>query len=432
MDFHSSFLSRVLKQVACLLILGVWVSNSPAAEGLTAGAATVDITPTSPMPMWGYADRHAEPSEGVKDRLMARAVVLGVGDKKLAIVALDLGRAPTRDSMARIREAVAKLGVGEVMLVASHTHHGPVLELPDSPDKKKPYVRDLERKLISVVGSALKNAAPARAGVASSEVPWNRNRHSRLPDPPVDPELLVMRVETPEGKPIAHLVNFAAHPTMLPSKLFRFSPDYPGEMCGEVSKETGVPCLFLQGAAGDLSVNPPEGNRSTEEFGKLLAEKVIAINDSIKVSDHEKHTLAYQRDTFQFRPRLDLKNVYIRQMLNRAFFPEMIAFYEREYREGVRPVLTTAVFNGEIGFVGVSGELFCAHGLRLKRRARLKHLFVLGYCNDYQQYFPTIEASAEGGYGSVPPVATAEIGAGERMMDRALIRLYEMRGELRE
>jgi len=49
--------------------------------------------------------------------------------------------------------------------------------------------------------------------------------------------------------------------------------------------------------------------------------------------------------------------------------------------------------------VSVSGELFCNPALRLKERTRVKQLFFFGYCNGYHQYFPTIEAAAEGGYG---------------------------------
>ena len=96
----------------------------------------------------------------------------------------------------------------------------------------------------------------------------------------------------------------------------------------------------------------------------------------------------------------------------------------------MRPHLTTALLDGRVGFVGASGEFFCGHALALKRRARLPHLFFLGYCNDYQQYFPTIEAASEGGYGTQPTVSPAELGAGERVMDRALLRLYQMRGKL--
>src|SRR5262249_57212680 len=116
---------------------------------------------------------------------------------------------------------------------------------------------------------------------------------------------------------------------------------------------------------------------------------------------------------------------------NMAFFKELIDFYEREYREGIRPHLTTAILDGRIGFVGVSGEFFCSHSLSLKKRARLDHLLFLGYCNDYQQYFPTIEAAAEGGYGADPQVSPVEAGAGERMIDRALIHLYQMRGKVK-
>jgi hypothetical protein len=90
------------------------------------------------------------------------------------------------------------------------------------------------------------------------------------------------------------------------------------------------------------------------------------------------------------------------------------------------------LLNNNLGFVGVSGEFFCGHSLSLKRRARLEHVFFLGYCNDYQQYFPTIEAAAEGGYGADAMVSPVEIGAGERVMDRALIQLYKMRGKWEE
>jgi hypothetical protein len=89
------------------------------------------------------------------------------------------------------------------------------------------------------------------------------------------------------------------------------------------------------------------------------------------------------------------------------------------------------LLDGRIGIVGVSGEFFCDHALHLKRRARLEHLLFLGYCNDYQQYFPTIQAVAEGGYGADATVSPVELGAGERVMDQALIDLLEMQGKIK-
>jgi hypothetical protein len=401
---------------------------SLSAAELHAGAAKTDITPPTGYAMWGYAARHDKASEGVLDALHARALVLAVGEKRIALVSLDLGRAPTRQSMATIRARLkTAVEIEHVFFVASHTHHGPVIELDGWPSPEKSYVRELERKLGDVVIAAAKAMKPARLGVAAREVPLNRNRHSKLADKPVDRELLVLRVEDTDGKPIAHAVNFAAHPTMLEAKLLKFSADYPGVMLALVEKETGVPCLFLQGAAGDLSANPGS-EPGPAKFGQALGREVLGLVAKVRCPPSEKPSLAVREEDFSFTSRIDIGNSVVKTALSLAFFRELIDFYEREYREGVRPHLSVALLDGRIGFVGVSGEFFCGHSLALKRRARLEHLFFLGYCNDYQQYFPTIEAVAEKGYGTDPAVAPAEIGAGERIMDRALIHLFQMRG----
>jgi neutral ceramidase len=397
---------------------------------LQAGAASVDITPPIGHPLWGYAARHDAPCTGVHDRLRARVLVLAAGTERIALVSLDLGRAPTRTSMETIRARARKeAGVGHLFVVASHTHHGPVLEVDDWPTPRTSYVRDLEVKLAGAIASAAKGLKAARIGVASKEVVFNRNRQSKRDDRPVDRQLLVLRVEDADGKPIAHAVNFAAHPTLHPAEMLKFSADYPGALAALVEKETGAPCLFLQGAAGDLSAD--RGALSTpEQFGEAVGKEALALARGIRCRALPEGSLKVREEDFTFRPRLDLSNPLVRAALGKTFFPELIAFYEREYKDGVRPRLSVALLDGRIGFAGVSGEFFCGHALSLKRRARLEHLFFLGYCNDYQQYFPTIEAASEGGYGTAPPVSSAELGAGERMMDRALIHLYEMRGRL--
>jgi neutral ceramidase len=416
------------------IAVGLFLVLSPLvqAAGLEAGAATVDITPPTGYPMWGYAARKDAACVGILDPLYAKALVLVVGERKLAFVSLDLGRAPTRDSMARIRQDLSKAGVTELFVVASHTHHGPVIELDTWPKMGKPYVRDLEEKIADVVKKADASRKPAKYGVASGETPLNRNRQSKLPNPPVDRELLVLRIEDMAGKPIAHAVNFAAHPTMTPTGTLKFSADFPGAMAKKVEAATGAPCLFLQGACGDLSPNPPEAIRSPTEFGERLAESVLKLVGTLKCEPRDSHTLRTQREEFRFAIQVDPNNAFARLALERAFFPELIGFFRREYADGVRPTLTLALLDGSVGFVGASGEFFCEHALSLKRRSRLEHTFFLGYCNDYQQYFPTIPASAEGGYGTNAPVASAELGAGERMMDRAVIELYRMRGKLAE
>ena len=416
--------------VASFLLL-LLVGPSVHADPLQAGAARVDITPPIGFPMWGYAVRKDEPSLKVRDPLHARAVVLAVGSSKMAIVSLDLGRAPTRQSMHNIRKQLKDaVQIDTIFLVATHTHHGPVLELDHWPTKEKPYVRDLEDKIVKVIVEANKNLQPARLGIVSHETPFNRNRHSNRADRPLDKEMLIARFDGADGKPIAHLVNFAAHPTMLPAKLREFSSDYPGFFAQHVEKELGGQCLFLQGAAGDIAPNPP-AESTPEKFGAALGKFVVDKSRAMKCAQADAKSLKARERDFKFASRVDISNPLVYAAYALAFFPDLVNFYEREYREGIRPHLTSALFDGRIGFVGVSGELFTSHSIQLKRRARLEHLFVFGYCNDYQQYFPTIEAVAEGGYGADITVAPAEVGAGERMMDQALIDLLQLQGKIR-
>jgi hypothetical protein len=418
-----------MRHGVCAVIACVALTCAARADGLKAGAAKVEITPPTGYAMWGYGSRHDRPSEGVLDALHARALVLAAGPEKIALVSLDLGRAPPRQSTAAIRARLKDAGIEHIFLCASHTHHGPVLELDDWPDAKMPYVRELEQKLADLILAANKALVPARLGVASKDVPFNRNRHSKRADKPVDREFLVLRVEATDGKPIAHAVNFAAHPTMTSEKVLKFSADYPGALAALVEKETGAPCLFLQGAAGDLSTNPGE-NPGPEKFGRALGREALALAKTIRCQESKEPTLTAREEDFVFKSRINLGNALVRGMYDRAFFPKLVDFYEREYREGVRPHLTAALLDKRLGFVGVSGEFFCGHSLSLKRRARLEHVLFLGYCNDYQQYFPTIEAAAEGGYGADPTVSPVEVGAGERMIDRALVHLYKMYGLL--
>jgi hypothetical protein len=420
-----------MRYLLAFLCWTLWLQSALAGE-LQAGAAKVDITPPTGYAMWGYGARHDSPSVGVVDPLQARALVLEVGTEKIALVSLDLGRAPPRNSTQTIRAKVKDAaGIEHLFLVGSHTHHGPVIELDDWPSSTNSYVHELEQKLASVIIEANKNLRPARIGFASKEVPFNRNRHSKLPEKPVDREFVALRVEDLDGKAIARAVNFAAHPTMREVRDMRFSADYPGALAAVVEKETGVPCLFLQGAAGDLSPNPGL-DTGPDRFGQRLGQEALELAKTIRCEPAEKHQLQVAEDDFRFKSRIDLANPAIKAGYVNAFFQGIVDFYDREYQEGVRPHLTTALLDGKIGIVGVSGEFFCGHSLSLKKRARLEHVLFLGYCNDYHQYFPTIEAAAEGGYGADATVSAAEVGAGELIINRALINLYKMRGKLQD
>ncbi len=418
--------------------LAIWcVAADPV---LKAGAAKRDITPQEPVPMWGYGERHAELSHGTLDPLQAAAVVVQVGSRKLAIVGLDLGRSPSEKSLQRIRDRIkSEAGIEHSFIAGSHTHHGPVLELSDEKGKGKGrfdaairYYQQMEDGIVAAIVEADKSIVPVKLAAGASDIDgFNRNRHTKLQPPPVDRTLAVLRFDdAATDKPIAILVNFTGHPTSISAKTLEFSADYVGAMKRTVEKEFGGTAIFMQGASGDISINKG-AHGDHVAFGQALGREVMKLASSLKPVIADKPSLEVKEDRFRFDSRTDLNNPLVRVAYSVAFFPELVANFIEEYADGVRPRLTVALLNGDIALVGASGEFFCQHAMRLRERARTGQLFFFGYCNGYHQYFPTIEAAAEGGYGADNQVAPAEVGAGERLMNTALTWLFQMQGKLK-
>jgi hypothetical protein len=402
-----------------------------------AGAADKDITPPPGVPMWGYGARHEKPAEGTLDPLMAKAIVIAAGDEKVALVGIDIGRGPTEAMMKTIRQEIAdKAGIRHVLITGSHTHHGPVIELVDEPglgQGKFPvaieYSRKLPHLLIEAILEAEKNKKPARLGVATESVTLNRNRHTKREPRVTDPQLIVMRFDDLEGKPIAILVNFAAHPVMTDVKVLKYSADYPGFLKNKVESELATKCAFMQGASGDMSPNVGSGPPGPKGFGETLADHVIALARSVKTEVPAQPSVKGTVDTFHFAIRVDLKDPSVAAIFERAYFPEITHAYVKLYGDALAAELNTVLLNGEIALVGGSGEFFCNHANRLKARAYVKHTLFFGYCNGHGMYFPTIEAASEGGYGADAGVSLVEFGGGERMMDKALLNIYKLQGK---
>lgn len=406
---------------------------------LRAGFAKRDITPEPGLPLWGYAARHDRAAEGTLDPLFARAVVFEAGDRRLAIVSCDLGRGPTQALTSRIRrELNDRASINQIFIVGTHTHHGPVIELTDRPgfgkgryDRAVRYPRTLADRIVAAVLDAASRLQPVRIGSAAVETNLNRNRQAKSEPDRTDPLLQVVRIDDETGRPFLILVNFAAHPVLGDAKILKYSADYPGYLVDRVERRLGAPCLFLQGASGDLSPNPAFGKRDPRAFGEALGEAAANLARTIATKTPENPRIAGKSERLEFESRIDLDNPLIRFAYGKIFFPELTAHYAEEFRGKRVPVeLSTAWIGDDLALAGVSGECFCRHATRLRERLGKTRTLFLGYCNGHSLYLPTIEAVAEGGYGTDPSVAPAEIGAGEETMNRALIDLLESRGKL--
>jgi hypothetical protein len=422
--------------VALLLFAPAAARADEPQAAFRAGFARRDITPEKPVPMWGYGGRHDALSQGTLDPLFAEALVIEAAGQRLAIMGIDLGRGPTTAMMAEIRkQAAERSGVQHVLIGGSHTHHAPVIELTDRPgfgkgrfDDAVAYSRRLPELLVEAIAEAAERLQPARFGVAGKELAMNRNRHTRRMPKPVDPLLSVVRLDGLEGRPIAVVVNFAAHPVMTPAQELKFSADYPGYLKRRVVEKLGGGCVFMQGASGDLSPNPGE-RRGPQAFGEALGDQAVELAQAIQSEAPRSPSIQCKVDAFEFKSRVDFNNPLVTTAYSAAFFPELVRSFVEEFRGSIRPELSTALVNGELAIVAGSGEFFANHAVRLRARSYASHTQFFGYANGHHMYFPTIEAASEGGYGGDPTVSPVEIGAGERMMDRALVNLYTFLGK---
>jgi hypothetical protein len=429
-----------VRRIACWIVASVFLLFSPAAAraeepGFKVGFAKRDITPTAAMPMWGYGARHDMLSQGVADALWAKAVVIEAAGKRLAIVGMDLGRGPTAAMMQQIRSAVAeKAAIDFVLIAGSHSHHGPVIELVDREgfgkgkfDDAVAYAKRLPEILIEAIVEAKNNAVAARMGAASQNIALNRNRHTKREPKATDPMLGVIRFDAVDGKPLVVIANYAAHPVTMDPRKFLFSADYPGALQNHVEEALKTNCVFLQGAGGDMS--PNRGEQSGKQYGERLGEQVVALARSIETKTPEHPAVQGKLDRFQFKSRVDFSNPVVTALFETAFFPELVRNFVQEFAGGIEPELTTVLVNRELALVGGSGEFFANHANRLKERAYVPHTFFFGYCNGHHMYFPTIEAASEGGYGADPATSPVKLGAGEEMINQALLNLYVMLGK---
>jgi neutral ceramidase len=183
----------------------------------------------------------------------------------------------------------------------------------------------------------------------------------------------------------------------------------------------------MQGAAGDMS--PNRGSLDTKGYGEALGDHVVALAQSIETKVPEKPSIKAKVNRFDFTSRIDFGNPVLVTSFKRAFFPELVSNFVREYQDGIHPEMTTVLLNGNLALVGGSGEFFCNHSNRLKQRAYVPNTLFFGYCNGHDMYFPTIEAASEGGYGGDPTVSPVQVGAGEIMMNQALVNIYTMLGK---
>ena len=451
--------ARALPLGACLLLLAALAAPSLSAAPIQAGVAQVDITPPPGLPMYGYFNRitNHQVSSGTLDPLYARVLVLQAGEKRLALVTLDLGRTFSEPWIERLR-AAAREGshVDALIVTASHTHSGPNI-LDVYPDGRPPAWEDEALgKIADAIHRAALSVEPARLGTGRGNAYIGYNRRSVNPDGtvsmlwsnpdktpggPVDSTVGVIRIDRDDGTPIAILVNYACHPVVLGSENLRYSADFIGPMASTVAAAfDGKPlCFYLQGAAGDI--NPYFAGTAPDKdpvekrdwTGRELGTEAARVAKGIQTKASAASSLDFADDVIVFKWRWDPQKFH--DGLLRTGGP--LIFQDHAGVLAAAPLpqelalhVTTLLIDRQIAIVGMPGEPFVDFQVDWRNRCPAQSCFFLGYANGYYDYFPTLVAASQGGYGAADSDTYVEVGAGERMLDHAVVRVHQMLGEL--
>ena len=243
----------------------------PFSAELVAGAGRHDITPELNIRTanWGAHGRH-EVATGVHQPLTVTALALADDSGSMHyVVSADLGWWRNADDEASVRTPVLEaLGVEESQLLLHlvHTHAGPCTtrsqhrepggELVDG------YLRDVSDAVVAACGEARATArrchitwaVGACALATVRDLPCGEADVVGFnPDAAADDTVVVGRITDHDERTVATIVNYACHPTTLAWQNPLLSPDFVGPARVVVEAATSAPCLFLQGASGDLA-----------------------------------------------------------------------------------------------------------------------------------------------------------------------------------
>lgn len=396
-----------MSRISALLALLVFATLARA--DFRASAVKVDITPKTPQWLMGYGPRQ---STGVHDPIFHRIAALDDGTTQVFLVSSDLCifSPSVYDDVAAELKKQTGVEAKQLWWTVTHTHSAPEVGPPGIYDVllkgrsdhewNREYLEHVKSTLIRGIVEARSKLQPARvaAGVGMSRA--NINRRARdldgtvslglNPDGPTDTQIGVLRLERPDGSPIALIANYAMHGTVLGGQSTLVSGDGPGIVSAYVEEKFGAPVLYINGAAGNLApiYTTQRDLKSSHigEFRVLLGDKILQAAGNAGPGAS---------------PRLWLAEKIVETPRRSGMgWPADLPSYSSQRSNGTEMVRIPVRFLriGEALLWGSPVELFCEIALRIRNESSFPYTFFFGYTNGWLGYLPTAEAFRQGGY----------------------------------
>lgn len=424
---------------ASLVLVGSWAVGLGAAAlradepsaGWKAGAARVDTTPSAPVWMSGYASRNS-PSQGVEHPLYAKALALTDARGNTVVLVtgdiISFSRAFTSRVADRVKTEHG-LPRENLAFFASHCHSGPTPAdsidrmkrdgaVPDKAENNVAYTRELENKIVALVGEALGKREPATLSYAIGRAHFALNRREKTdrgirlgknPAGPTDESVPIVHVRSSAGKPLAVVFGYACHNTTHRPNMMRIDPDYAGYAQDQVEADNpGAVALFVTGCAGDADPHPFGTLEMAKDHGRELGEAVKFALDRPMMSTKLSGGLrsAFTERTIRFAGPTDRSAYEARlndpQTNRKRHAQRMLELIDQGKKiQTEYPYAVQAIALGDqLTLVALSGEVVVDYAIRLQKElgGAGKDLWVAAYANDVVGYIPSVRVLKEGGY----------------------------------
>ncbi len=384
-------------------------------QEIQVGAARVDITPSEPIRLSGYASRDGE-SKGVQQKIWAKALAIGSDEQGAALLItvdnLGVPDAVTEEVAARLKRRVGMVRE-RLALGSSHTHSAPCLTnvapnlfakpIPaDQQARIDRYTRELVNKLEHVSLEALRKRQPGRLEWGQGRVSFAQNR--RTAGGPVDHSLPMLRAVDKEGRTLAIAVGYACHCTTLEPNDNLVSGDWAGDAQEAIEADhPGAVALVLIGCGGDANPLGRVSREAARRNGKAIAEEVGRLcKGSLKplalppVGRLQRVNVPF--DTLPTREELE-------RLAGQGGAPGYNASVQLGRLKRGEPlqdhldyVVQSWQFGDDLAMVFLAGEVVVDYALRVKSEFDARRLWVVAYANDVPCYIPSERILREGGY----------------------------------
>jgi len=474
------------KSLLPLSLFVVWAAASLAAGAesrpFRAGAARGNITPFLGADIVGGF--HPFPSKHVHDDLFARCLVLDDGETRVAFVVCDLLGLSRYlcDEVRRTVQEETRLPASNLMISATHTHSASSAlgdRFSTSPDLNE-YQRFVARRIADTVRCGINNLAPARIGWAVGSEPrhvfnrrWFMKPGTVPPNPfggtndlvkmnppraskdlvkpagPTDPEIPLIAVQSPDGRPIALLANYSLHYVGGVGS-GHISADYYGMFSDRIQQLLGADrldppfvAMMSNGTSGNINnidfTRPAEKRPPYERMREVandVAAAVLRAYQTIQWRDSAPLAAAFQELDVEFRhptpEQLErAKNILAKIPPGKKpntleeFYADRTVRMQDYPRRGAIPLQAFRV--GDVGIGTIPAEVFVEIGLEIKKRSPLQPSFIISLAHGSFGYLPTVEQHKLGGYETWLGTNRLEVDTAPRIVETLLTMLSRLK-----